>query len=61
MQDALFLLHILRGPLRTLARDWMCRGLRRSAFRGSSGLDRYCPACATTKTNEGRVIAIGSG
>jgi hypothetical protein len=60
MQDALHLFHIVRGPLETLARDWMCRGLRRSALGDHAGLDRYCPSGATT-TNDGRAIVIGNG
>ncbi len=43
MQDALYLFQIVRGPLRWLARDWMCRSLRRAAFGKSAGLDHCCP------------------
>ena len=61
MIDAIHLFHLVRGPLRTLARDWMCRGIRRSAFAESAGLDRYCPSCNAPTTNDSRVIAIGNG
>ncbi|EGP09977.1 hypothetical protein CSIRO_0410 [Bradyrhizobiaceae bacterium SG-6C] len=61
MQDALYLFHIVRGPLRSLAQDWMCRSLRRSAFGESAGLDRYCPSCDASTTNDGRAIAMGTG
>ena len=61
MQDALYLFHIVRGPLRTLAQNWMCRSLRRSVFGESAGLNRYCPSCHATTINDGRAIAIGNG
>jgi hypothetical protein len=57
MIDAIHLFHLARGPLRSLARHWMCRGLRRAALAGN--IDRYCGACDVTKTNDGRAIAIG--
>ena len=60
MQDALYLFHILRGPFRTLARDWMCRGIRRSALRDSANLDRCCPSCEASATKGGRAIALGT-
>ena len=61
MQDAVHLLHLVRGPLRIFARDWMCRGLRRTTLGENTNLDRYCPSCDASTTNDGRAIAIGNG
>ncbi len=59
MIDAIYLFHLARGPLRALARNWMCKGLRRTALRGTMGLDRQCGRCDAATTNNGRAIAIG--
>lgn len=59
MQDAMHLFNLAQGPLRTLARHWLCRSLSHTTFRGRAGLNRYCPSCDAAKTNDGRAIAIG--
>jgi hypothetical protein len=57
MIDAIHLFHLVRGPLRTLARHWMCRGLRSAAF-AEPAASRFCPSCNASATNGGRAIAI---
>lgn len=59
MNDAIHLFNLARGPLRALARNWMCKGLHRTALRGTTGLDRHCGRCDAATTNDGRAIAIG--